>query len=103
MNIKKILSSFFSYTPPVKEHNFNLSVDPNNKFYPDSDIDKEVENIRKYARTIISPFTLKSVINSEIELDNETCLELIKTSFHYQALPSEDKLLTDVILSSKGR
>ena len=75
----------------------------NKKIDINSDIDKEVANIRKYARTIISPFTLKSVINSENELDNETCLELIKTSFHYQALPNESKLLTDILLSSKER
>ena len=77
--------------------NINKQIDIN------SNIDKEIEEIKKFARTIILPLSLKSIINSDNTLDNETCLELIKTSFHYQALPSEDKLLTDVLLSSKGR
>ena len=77
--------------------NINKQIDIN------SNIDKEIEEIKKFARTIILPLSLKNIINSDNTLDNETCLELIKTSFHYKALSNESKLLTDVLLSTKGR
>ena len=67
------------------------------------DIDKEVWEIFKLSYVIISPYILKSIINSDNKLDDETCLELIQTSFHYQTLPNESKLLTNKLLRTKER
>ena len=67
------------------------------------DIDKEVWEIFKLSYVIISPYILKSIINSDNKLDDETCLELIQTSFHYQTLPNESKLLTNKFLRTKER
>ena len=83
MNIKKILSSFFSYTPPVKEHNFNLSVDPNNKFYPDSDIDKE------------------DLDNKKIFPSLSVNLEYLKTK--YNILINSDIVFREFVLNARGK
>ena len=83
MNIKKILSSFFSYTPPVKEHNFNLSVDPNNKFYPDSDIDKE------------------NLDNKKIFPSLSVNLEYLKTK--YNILINSDIVFREFVLNARGK
>ena len=83
MNIKKILSSFFSYTPPVKVHNFNLSVDPNNKFYPDSDIDKE------------------DLDNKKIFPSLSVNLEYLKTK--YNILINSDIVFREFVLNARGK
>ena len=54
-------------------------------------IAEEITNIINYTKVYIDPFTLREIINSEQVLDDDTCLELIQTSYHYKTILKEDK------------
>ena len=68
----------------------------NFKITEQSDIDKEIKKIIMLANKLISPTILENVIWEVSKPSDDELNKMIKTSYHYQLLPKESKLLYEL-------
>ena len=66
------------------------------------DLFAEINHIKDYTEITISPIILQSVILNTGDLDNETCLNLLETSYHYLSLNNTDKLIVRGFLNGSS-
>lgn len=66
------------------------------------DLFAEINYIIDLTKVTISPIILQSIILNTEDLDNETCLSLLETSYHYISLNNTDKLIVRGFLNGSN-
>ena len=66
------------------------------------DLFKEINHIIDLTKVTINPIILYNIIMNTNNIDNETCLSLLETSYHYLSLNSKDKIVAKEFLNGSN-